>query len=159
MSEPESVSSSMAAASEDVKDETESVVSSSTRSSSRNAGKRSKANLPLRRALSNQAKRKAAAGSGGAKSRRSIFKKSAIKAPSSCARAVTSDRVYFRGEFFTRGDVVSVQDVESGGTFYAQIRGFLTDQYCEKSCVITWLLPTTQSPSPEEGFDPATYIV
>ena len=37
-----------------------------------------------------------------------------------------------------------------GGTFYAQLRGFLTDQYCEKSAVITWLLPTTNSPPPEE---------
>ena len=46
-----------------------------------------------------------------------------------------------------------------GGIFYAQLRGFLTDQYCEKSGVITWLLPTTHSPKPEEGFDPATYIV
>ena len=37
-----------------------------------------------------------------------------------------------------------------GGTFYAQLRGFLTDQYCEKSAVITWLLPTTNSPPPDE---------
>ena len=26
--------------------------------------------------------------------------------------------------------------------YYAQIRGFLQDQYCEKSAVLTWLLPT-----------------
>jgi hypothetical protein len=51
-----------------------------------------------------------------------------------------------------------VTDVD-GGTFYAQMRGFLTDQYCEKSAVITWLLPTTNSPPPDEGFDAATYIV
>jgi hypothetical protein len=25
--------------------------------------------------------------------------------------------------------------------------------------VITWLLPTTNSPKPEDGFDPATYII
>lgn len=35
-----------------------------------------------------------------------------------------------------------MQDVE-GGIYYAQIRGLLTDQYCEKSAAITWLLPTT----------------
>ena len=46
-----------------------------------------------------------------------------------------------------------------GGIYYAQLRGFLTDQYCEKSGVITWLLPTEHSPPPEEGFDAATYIV
>lgn len=46
-----------------------------------------------------------------------------------------------------------------GGTYYAQIRGLLTDQYCEKSCVLTWLIPTSKSPNPEEAFDPATYIL
>ena len=40
--------------------------------------------------------------------------------------------------------------IVEGGTFYAQLRGFLTDQYCEKSAVITWLLPTTNSPPPDE---------
>ncbi|KAI4467411.1 gata zinc finger domain-containing [Holotrichia oblita] len=33
------------------------------------------------------------------------------------------------------------------------------DQYCEKSAIITWLLPTTDSPPPNEMFDPATYII
>jgi hypothetical protein len=51
-----------------------------------------------------------------------------------------------------------MRDVE-GGLYYAQIRGLLTDQYCEKSCVVTWLLPTQASPNTEEGFDPATYII
>lgn len=46
-----------------------------------------------------------------------------------------------------------------GDTYYAQIRGFLTDQYCEKSACVSWLLPTKQSPPPEEAFDPATYII
>lgn len=56
------------------------------------------------------------------------------------------------------GDIVSMTDID-GGTFYAQIRGFMTDQYCEKSAVITWLLPTKASPPPEKCFDPATYII
>lgn len=56
------------------------------------------------------------------------------------------------------GDIVSMIDVE-GDTYYAQIRGFMTDQYCEKSAVITWLLPTTASPPPAQCFDPATYII
>ena len=46
-----------------------------------------------------------------------------------------------------------------GSVYYAQLRGFLTDQYCEKSGVITWLLPTTNSPPPEESFDPSTYVI
>ena len=53
---------------------------------------------------------------------------------------------------------MSMRDVD-GGLYYAQIRGLLTDQYCEKSCVVTWLLPTQASPNTEEGFDPATYII
>ena len=51
-----------------------------------------------------------------------------------------------------------MRDID-GGLYYAQIRGLLTDQYCEKSCVVTWLLPTQASPNTEEGFDPATYII
>jgi len=47
-------------------------------------------------------------------------------------------------------------DVE-GGTYYAQIRGFLQDQYCEKSAAITWLLPTQASP--KDHFNPSTYIL
>lgn len=108
------------------------------------------------------------------------------KAPVAVSRAVTSDRIFFKvskdeealnvrfpekmtyffpipsleyqGQYFTKGDIVSVVDVD-GGVFYAQLRGFLTDQYCEKSCVITWLLPTVHSPPPASGFDPATYII
>lgn len=56
------------------------------------------------------------------------------------------------------GDVVSMLD-EYSDTYYAQIRGFLTDQYCEKSAVVTWLLPTKFSPPPKKAFDPATYVI
>lgn len=56
------------------------------------------------------------------------------------------------------GDIVSLMD-EDGDVYYAQIRGLLTDQYCEKSAVITWLLPTQESPPPSESFDPATYVI
>ena len=45
-------------------------------------------------------------------------------------------------DFYFLGDIVSVEDVDDGSVYYAQLRGFLTDQYCEKSGVITWLLPT-----------------
>ena len=92
------------------------------------------------------------------KSRRAIFKKSSTRAPSAVAKAVTSDRVYYRGQYFTKGDIVSVEDMD-GSVYYAQLRGFLTDQYCEKSGVITWLLPTTNSPKPEDAFDPSTYVI
>ena len=58
--------------------------------------------------------------------------------------------------YYQVGDIVSLVDDE-GDVYYAQIRGFLQDQYYEKSAVITWLLPT--SASSKEGFDPSTYIL
>lgn len=48
---------------------------------------------------------------------------------------------------------------EDEDVYYGQIRGFLIDQYCEKSATITWLLPTKESPLPNVTFDPATYII
>ena len=41
--------------------------------------------------------------------------------------------------------------------FYAQIQALLQDQYCEKSAVITWLLPTTASDP--DNYEPATNIL
>uniref|UniRef100_A0A0K2U889 GATA zinc finger domaincontaining protein 1like [Megachile rotundata] n=1 Tax=Lepeophtheirus salmonis TaxID=72036 RepID=A0A0K2U889_LEPSM len=92
------------------------------------------------------------------KGRRWIFKKTPLKSPAAVARAVTSDRVYHQGCYYTKGDIVSVTDI-GGGIYYGQLRGFLTDQYCEKSAIISWLLPSIYSPKPEEGFDPATYVI
>lgn len=60
------------------------------------------------------------------------------------------------GTYYQVGDIVSMID-ENEDTYYAQIRGLLQDQYCEKSAVITWLLPTTSSP--RDHFDPSTYIL
>ena len=52
------------------------------------------------------------------------------------------------------GDVVCTCDVE-GGTYYAQLRGFLQDDYCEKSVVVTWLIPKVPNPS---HFDPMLFV-
>ncbi|XP_026748553.1 GATA zinc finger domain-containing protein 1 [Galleria mellonella] len=90
--------------------------------------------------------------------RRSIFKRPPLKAPTATATVVTSDSVFYKGNYMQVGDIVSMIDLE-GDIYYAQIRGFMTDQYCEKSAVVTWLLPTKASPPPEKGFDPATYII
>ena len=35
----------------------------------------------------------------------------------------------------------------------------MVDTYCEKSAVLTWLIPTKASPSPNEAFDPSTYVI
>ncbi|XP_013186355.1 GATA zinc finger domain-containing protein 1 [Amyelois transitella] len=90
--------------------------------------------------------------------RRSLFKRPPVKAPISTPTVVTSDSVFYKGNYLQVGDIVSMVDVD-GGLYYAQIRGFMTDQYCEKSAVVTWLLPTKASPPPDKGFDPATYII
>lgn len=68
-------------------------------------------------------------------------------------------------------------DLSDGGNYYAQIRGFLEDQYCEKSATVTWLLPTTETVFSDvhsgyvhsgyvhtgyvaiEDFDPSTFIL
>uniref|UniRef100_UPI00358F1495 GATA zinc finger domain-containing protein 1-like n=1 Tax=Myxine glutinosa TaxID=7769 RepID=UPI00358F1495 len=91
------------------------------------------------------------------KGRRHIFKlKNPLKAPEAVATVVTSDSIWYQGIYYQVGDVVSVLD-EEGELYFAQIKGFMQDQYCEKSAVITWLLPTTGSPKGK--FDPSTYIL
>lgn len=46
-----------------------------------------------------------------------------------------------------------------GKKYYAQIRSLIVDTFCEKSAVITWLIPTKSSPDPNEEFDASTYLV
>ncbi|KAL8605807.1 hypothetical protein ACOMHN_066527 [Nucella lapillus] len=102
-----------------------------------------------------QAATKALATKG--KSRRIIFKKSQpIKAPRSVATVVTGNSIFHDGQYYQVGDIVSLVD-HDGGVFYAQLRGFMCDQYGEKSAVITWLLPTQNSP--QDRFDASTYIL
>lgn len=62
-----------------------------------------------------------------------------------------------QGVYYQVGDVIKVIDEEDGKSYYAQIRGFVQDQYCEKSAALTWLIPTRASPN--DQFDPGTYIV
>jgi len=93
------------------------------------------------------------------KGRRNIFKKKPVKSLTATATPVTADKVYFKGQYFHVGDIVSVTNINDDDIYYAQLKGFLIDEYSDKSAVITWLLPTTASPPPNEGFHPATYIV
>ncbi|KAJ3609721.1 hypothetical protein NHX12_024232 [Muraenolepis orangiensis] len=62
-----------------------------------------------------------------------------------------------QGVYYQIGDVIKVIDEDDGKPYYAQIRGFVQDQYCEKSAALTWLIPTQASP--KDQFDPGTYIV
>ena len=146
---------------ESVASELESIASSSTLTTRSRRPKGTPQDPRPRRQRGKVVKKSNANGGNNVKgkSRRAIFKKSSTRAPSAVAKAVTSDRVYYRGQYYTKGDIVSVEDMDNGGVYYAQLRGFLTDQYCEKSGVITWLLPTTNSPKPEDAFDPSTYVI
>uniref|UniRef100_T1J4H0 GATA zinc finger domain-containing protein 1 n=1 Tax=Strigamia maritima TaxID=126957 RepID=T1J4H0_STRMM len=96
-------------------------------------------------------------GSLKGKGRRIIFKKSATKAPTAVATPVTTDCVFHKGTYFKIGDIVSLMDM-SGDIYFAQVRGLLQDQFCEKSAVITWLLPTMYSARTDQ-FDPSSYIL
>ncbi|XP_072431869.1 GATA zinc finger domain-containing protein 1 [Chiloscyllium punctatum] len=92
------------------------------------------------------------------KGRRHIFKlKNPIKAPKSVSTIITSESIFYGGIYYQIGDIVSVADEDDEKVYYAQIRGFVQDQYCEKSAVITWLIPTQASS--KDQFDAATYIL
>ncbi|KAK6181758.1 hypothetical protein SNE40_009547 [Patella caerulea] len=91
------------------------------------------------------------------KGRRIIFKKTQpMKAPSAVATVVTGESIFHDEMYYQVGDIVSLVD-HGSQVYYAQLRGFLKDQYNEKSAVITWLLPTQSSPT--DRFDPSTYIL
>uniref|UniRef100_A0A3B4G087 GATA zinc finger domain-containing protein 1 n=1 Tax=Pundamilia nyererei TaxID=303518 RepID=A0A3B4G087_9CICH len=106
---------------------------------------------------------------GGKQSKQEIHRRSArlrstkYKAPASEKKVSTKGkgrRHVFKlknGVYYQMGDVIKVTDEEDGKPYYAQIRGFVQDQYCEKSAALTWLIPTQASP--KDQFDPGTYIV
>ncbi|TWW65687.1 Zinc finger domain-containing protein 1 [Takifugu flavidus] len=106
---------------------------------------------------------------GGKQSKQEIHRRSArlrstkYKAPASEKKVSTKGkgrRHIFKlknGVYYQTGDVIKVTDEEDGKPYYAQIRGFMQDQYCEKSAALTWLIPTQSSP--KDQFDPGTYIV
>ncbi|XP_030764022.1 GATA zinc finger domain-containing protein 1 [Sitophilus oryzae] len=95
---------------------------------------------------------------GKGRGRRGLFKKTPIKAPTAVATTVTGSYVFYKGSYIQIGDIMSLKD-ENDDCYYVQIVGLMTDQYCHKSAVIQWLLPTEESPPPNEEFDPATYII
>ncbi|XP_039278910.1 trichohyalin [Nilaparvata lugens] len=79
------------------------------------------------------------------------------KAPDPVLVPIDSEYVLCNNTRFRRGDIVSLK--LQGQTVYAQLRGFLKDQYCNKSTVITWLMPTARSRPANEGFEPSTYQI
>jgi len=53
---------------------------------------------------------------------------------------------------------VAVTDVDDGLKYYAQLRGFLEDQYYQKSAVITWLIPRPHSRGLHDVFNPSLFV-
>ncbi|XP_055599731.1 GATA zinc finger domain-containing protein 1 [Uranotaenia lowii] len=97
-------------------------------------------------------------GAKGGRSRRFIFKSKPMKAPTITVTTRTVDSLFYNNIYIQIGDIVSVMDPEDN-IYYAQIHGLQIDSYCEKSAYITWLLPTSASPEPNERFDPSTYVI
>jgi len=92
--------------------------------------------------------------SGHSKSRRSLYKRKPMKSVLGSSAIVASQSIYHDGLLYRVGDIVCTSDIE-GGTYYAQLRGFLQDEYCEKSAVITWLIPTKRNVT---KFDPMLFV-
>lgn len=71
--------------------------------------------------------------------------------------STTSDCIYHKGCFYQKGDIVALCDQDDGQVYFAQLSGFLQDQYCEKSASINWLVPTR--PTSRKSFDPSAYRI
>lgn len=86
------------------------------------------------------------------KSRRSIYKSRKVpKARMMHAEDHTCETVFYKGQYFQVGDIVSLVDKEDKQTYYAQCIGFMVDIYAKKSVCYQWLLPT-ETWTPKEGF-------
>ena len=93
------------------------------------------------------------------KSRRSAFKaKHVAKTESSGSTITTSDFIIHQGQYFQRGDVVSVIDADDHRTYYAQCNAFMTNEFCEKFLSITWLLPIKKL-EPNCSFQPSLFYL
>lgn len=62
--------------------------------------------------------------------------------------------IFLQGILYQAGDIVSIEDID-GDLYYAQLRGFMQDQYAQKTAVITWLIPVVPRPS---HFDPVLFL-
>lgn len=92
------------------------------------------------------------------KSRRVIFKqKTTFKGKSTFSTITTTDCIFYKGQYYQTGDIVFVVDIEDGQKYYAQCRSFLIDPLCEKSVILTWLLPKERIDN-SKPFDPELFF-
>lgn len=104
------------------------------------------------------------------KSRRTKIFKSEKSQPTKCqaltSTIFTSEFVFHRGFYMQVGDIVALfdtSDEKETVPYFAQIRAFLTNQYGEKSAVLTWLIPIDSNyakiiHSPKD-FDPDMFVL
>ena len=72
---------------------------------------------------------------------------------------MTSQAITFEGITYRVGDIVSMVDEEDGQTYFGQLRGFLQDEYCEKSAAITWLIPISDQAFQNQVFIPSQFVL
>ena len=93
------------------------------------------------------------------KGRRTYFKnKTSSLITKSKSTDRTSNCVFFQGQCFKIGDIVSVIDHTDRKTYYAQCTGFLTNQFGEQLVSYTWLLPT-QPVDESKPFDSSIFYL
>nr|CAB3248339.1 Gat-like GATA zinc finger domain-containing protein [Phallusia mammillata] len=92
------------------------------------------------------------------KSRRNVLKTKFPKVGEGNSANLLSESVFYKGQYFQSGDIVSVVDSDDHQEYFAQCRGFVTNQFCEKMVAYTWLLPTTKHKLGEQ-FDPRAFYL
>uniref|UniRef100_H2XZF3 GATA zinc finger domain-containing protein 1 n=1 Tax=Ciona intestinalis TaxID=7719 RepID=H2XZF3_CIOIN len=93
------------------------------------------------------------------KGRRSIFKNKFFSkrlTPTLSGTSVVTDSVFYKGQYYQTGDIVSVIDEDDCLPYYAQCNGFLTDEYSEKYTSFTWLIPSKKLDQ-DRSFDPKNF--
>lgn len=76
------------------------------------------------------------------KGRRSIYKaKKVVRGSTARAEDRTCETIFYKGEYFQVGDIISVVDIVDKETYYAQCVGFMVDKFSQKSVSYQWLVP------------------
>jgi ElaB/YqjD/DUF883 family membrane-anchored ribosome-binding protein len=101
-------------------------------------------------------------------SRRTRLFKACMPAPEkieyTTSTICTTELVYHRGILMKVGDIVALYDVNENdkSIYFAQVRAFLSDQFGNKSAVITWLVPNPNANYKEidslDQFDPSKFV-
>lgn len=93
---------------------------------------------------------------------RRTYSKNKYSSSNLCNKSKSSDKssnsMFYQGQCFKSGDIVSVIDHADRKTYYAQCTGFLTNQFGEQLVSYTWLLPT-EPIEESKPFNPSTFYL